>query len=141
MSIKQGGNTIAGLEDTSGKANVALENITSAGKTNVFGCIVPNFNGKISIGLPVNPTSSSGSTMFLCPSNGWIRIHANRTTAGNTLFLSLNGTDVGNFPAFQPAYVEFYLPVSKGDFITVRTDSTGTTWAITAQWFIPHKGL
>lgn len=128
-------------EQLNNKADTDLDNLTTAGKTNVFGCIVPNFDGKISIGLPANPTSSSGSTTFTCPNNGWIRIHANKTTAGHTLFLTVNGLEVGNFPAYGPAYVEFYLPVLKGDAISVRTDSTNTTWELAIQWFIPHKGL
>lgn len=118
-----------------------LSNITQTGKTNVFNCIVPDYSAGTSMGLPTNPVTTSGGTVFTCPKNGWIRIHANKTTTGNTLWVMINGLDVGNFPAFSAVYAEIYLPVLAGDRVAVRTDGTNATWIITTQLFIPVREI
>lgn len=96
----------------------------------------PNYSSKVAMGLPTNPTSAS-TTTFTCPDNGWISIVADRgSSAGNTIYIVINGTTVTLFPAHFAYYVgQAFLPVRKNDIILLKTDSTSTTWTVRQQDF------
>lgn len=71
MSIRQGGNTIAGLQDISGKANVALDNITTAGKAESVSWGVPDYASVIAAdGVAMGTWIQCSVDSFVCTWGG-----------------------------------------------------------------------
>ena len=125
--------------DLNGKADTDLTNVTNKLSDNFLEKLTPDWNNRISMGLPQYPLSTTTNT-FTCPSSGYVSIHADRSVSGNTLFIIINSISYGQTPAFSPAFYDGFIMVSKGDEVKFTTDSTGNTWFITRQFFIPMKG-
>ncbi len=121
------------------KASVDLDNISSVGMQALVDLCMPDYSAPISMGFPSQPLSTT-TTIFVCPSAGWIVLIAYKTTVGNSLYLRVNGSLVGQFVGYSANGATMYAPVSKGDIITIITDSTSTTWIIAEQLFYPLKG-
>ena len=123
----------------SGKADTNLGNITSLGKKSSVSWIMPDYSRSVSTGLEGHPTSESTNS-YTCPTDGWILMHASKTTSGNTLQFYVNGNIKLQFPAFSASYSNIMYPVNKGDIIKLTTDSTSVTWFVSWCNFIPCKG-
>ena len=81
--------------------------------------------------IPANPTSATTAS-YTVPNNGWVYMYATRgSTAGNSLFLSVNGVTCYTFPAYDAyAVVGIIFPVTRGQTLKFTTDSASATWTI-----------
>lgn len=110
MSMRQGSNTIAGLQDISGKANVDMDNVTSTGKANIIGLLMPDYANGVSI--------ATTNVSYTAPSAGWFYAQIGPAATGATI--SVNGVRVikDGLPNQTSAGVGHIIPVSQGDVIT-----------------------
>ena len=81
--------------------------------------------------IPANPTSATTAS-YTVPNNGWVYMYATRgSTAGNSLFLSVNGVTCYTFPAYDAyAVVAIIIPVTRGQTLKFTSDSANATWTI-----------
>lgn len=81
--------------------------------------------------IPAQPTSATTAS-YTVPNNGWVYMYATRgSTAGNSLFLSVNGVTCYTFPAYDAyAVVAIIIPVTRGQTLKFTTDSGNATWTI-----------
>lgn len=106
MSIKQGGNTIAGLEDTSGKANVDMDNLTSTGKEVCAHMSMPS-------GRFINLTVGASGARYDAPADGWF-VASSQGVITMSLLGNRSGITVNGAAGFGPWAT---LPVSKGAYV------------------------
>ena len=125
--------------DLNGKADTDLTNVTNKLSNNFLEKLTPDWDNRISMGLPEYPISTTANT-FTCPSSGYISVHGNRSTAGYTLSVMINSIAYGQAPAYSSLFYDGFFMVNKGDVIKFITDSTSQTWDVTRQFFIPMKG-
>ncbi len=113
MSVRQGGNTIAGLQDISGKANVALDNLTNAGKEVCANMSMPSDRY---VGLTLG---AIGAT-YTAPADGYVSIVGTATGSGSYVVIvnkSMYATGRETSTGFG---VRAWLPVNKGDSFRVE---------------------
>lgn len=95
----------------------------------------PNLNYTTYVSLlstiPAQPTNATTAS-YTVPNNGWVYMYATRgSTAGNTLFINVNGNNYYYFPAYDAyAVVAIIIPVVKGQVLKFTTDSASATWTI-----------
>lgn len=129
MSIKQGGNTIAGTGYTkseidtiaSGKANVALDNITSAGKE-----VCAN------LGMPSSRvdtlTAVVSGGQFTAPADGYFVARATASAAGKYLELTNGLVDSLVHSGYGGLDVSVFIPVQKGQVATTYYSTNTPTF-------------
>ena len=116
MSIKQGGNTIAGLQDISGKANVDMDNISSTGNEYMANQSLPS-DRVVALTL-----GASGAT-YTAPADGYAVFTGMATAAGQFVYI---GSSTFNNVGFQSSavgngeYIVFTIPVSKGQVFLIN---------------------
>lgn len=119
MSVRQGGNTIAGTGYTkseidtiaNGKANVALDNITSAGKTVCANMSMPS-------GTYNNLTLGANGSTYTAPADGWFCLSAIATN--NTSYVTLNVGAIYQSSSGENTDPESVLiPAKKGAVATI----------------------
>lgn len=119
MSIKQGSNVLAGLQDISGKANVALDNITNAGKEVCANMAMPS-------GRYVDLTLGASGATYTAPADGYVAFSKYATGANQTInitcnkFISFAWAHIGSINIFT------WMPVKKGDVFNVGYSAAGT---------------
>ena len=101
--------------------------------------VMPDYSSRISTGLTGSPTSATTAS-YTCPTNGWIQLKADRSSAGYTLFLYVNGAWQLNFPAYNASFVALMYPVKSGDVILLKTDNASATWVVNRCDFLPCTG-
>lgn len=121
MSIKQGGNTIAGLQDISGKANVALDNLTSAGKEVCANLAMPS-NRYIDLTL-----GASGSS-YTAPADGYFTYMDHSSGVGMACLANWTNGLVNGINAPASTWLRrVFLPVKKGDVVELLYENGGTS--------------
>lgn len=128
MSIRQGGNIIAGLQDISNKADVNLDNITATGKETVVDLITPDYTAGTDI------SSSVTGTGYTAPRDGVIYYFTMPAT--NSVDVTVNGAYImrknstsGNYSISGSAIVK------QGDVFLMTLLSGGSVY------FYPFKGV
>ena len=117
MSVRQGGNTIAGTGYTkseidtiaSGKANVALDNITSAGKEVCANLSMPS-------GTYTNLTLGASGTSYTAPADGYVCFYMSQPGPHDLQVYLSNETAQLRVRTYQNVNdIACWIPVSKGD--------------------------
>ena len=127
MSIKQGGNTIAGLEDISGKANVALDNLTSAGKEVCANLAMPSSRVDT-----LTAVASGGS--YIAPADGYFVARATAPAVGRYLEFQGGSLDSLVHSGGSGLDLSVFLPVQKGRVVaTYYSTNTPTFWFVYAN--------
>lgn len=129
MSIKQGGNIIAGSGYTksevdtllTGKANTALSNLTTAGKGVIANLAMPsNYSTALTLG-------ASGAS-YTAPADGYVYIcKVAQEFPREILIANDAGMTSQMISAANGNWLRIWLPVRKGSTFTVTYDITGTT--------------
>ena len=108
-------------EDMNLKANTNLSNLTAEGKTIASGLAMPS-NRYINLTL-----GSSGAT-YTAPANGYFQISKVIGTAGAYVNMGVsNGVGINLQPTGSSTYCKGFIPVKKGDVVSVGYTATGTT--------------
>lgn len=127
MSIRKGGSIIAGYQDISGKANVALDNITSAGKETVVDLITPDYTAGTEISASVTGTG------YTAPKDGVIYYFTMPATSAidvtvNSAYIMRKNSTSGNYS------ISGSVIVKQGDVFLMTLLSGGSVY------FYPFKG-
>lgn len=91
------------------------------------------------LGFVSHPLTTS-TCIYNAPANGWINIFATNDKQGNTITLLRNDVSIGASPAFSPSFVNWFIPVCKGDVIKITSDATSDKWYLNVQKFYYAKG-
>lgn len=125
MSVRQGGNTIAGTGYTkseidtiaNGKANVALDNITSAGKTVCANMAMPS-------GTYTNLTIGTHGTSYSAPADGYFIVKGYNSSATLSNLLGCLNTSTGLGYSITPSNYSgsestVTVPAKKGEQVVI----------------------
>lgn len=121
MSIYKGNNLLAGLPDISGKANVSLDNLSSAG--DIYGS---------KLGMPSSAytdlTIGADGTQYTAPANGYVNFAC---LAGTMLQLYNKSSSelFSSVVAANSSALGIWLPVKKGDIFSIYSVVT-TPWRL-----------
>lgn len=111
MSVKQGGNTIAGLQDISGKANVDMDNISGTGNEYMAHQSMPSSRFD-------NLTLGANGSTYTAPADGWFCLSA--TATNNTSYVTLNVDAIYQSSSGENTDPESVLiPAKKGAVATI----------------------
>ena len=127
MSIYKGNNLLAGLPDISGKANVSLDNLSSAGDIYGSKLCMPSSTF-------MNLTLGSSGTRYTAPANGYFTIRADGSAADTTARF-VNETAGGICGGWTTgsggqAAVHAFIPALKGQSVLLEYASLTTVY-----WF------
>lgn len=100
---------------------------------------VPDYSQGESLNLPAKPTSSTTGS-YTCPNDGYIFIWIIQRADGGLIRFYVNGEDVMAYTDFTTGNCACnFIPVGKGDILTVETNVPGESWEIKEQKFYPFK--
>ena len=100
---------------------------TYATVTNLFPNPFPEF--------PKSNTTAS----YTFPSDGYVSACFERQSQGQSIWLYIDGHEVGYYPAHVAPYtVTPGFPVRKGQVLTIKTDSTSNSWITRFIKFYPN---
>lgn len=111
-----------------GKANIALDNITSAGKAVCANMAMPSDSY-------INLTLGGSGTNYTAPADGWFFLH--KAGNGSGQFLTVINRGQINFDKFQfigyditgGAQLTCFMPVKKGDIVHIGYSIGGQTYS------------
>lgn len=105
----------------SNKANVALDNITNAGKEVCANMSMPS-------NRRVNLTLGASGTEYTSPADGWYSIAKTSTATGQRIqmFCDITGLNTSATSAASGNNVRCFLPVKKNDIIRIIYDVPGS---------------
>ena len=121
MSIKQGSNVLAGLQDISGKANIDMDNISSTGNEYIANCAMPSDRY-------VNLTLGSSGASYTAPADGYVVF--DKASSGANQYIRMTTSDglrVLNNSTGSGQYLAVFLPVKKNQQFYVFYTAGGTT--------------
>lgn len=121
------------------KADTDLSNTASILSDSFLFKILPDWDNGIIMGLPEKPVSTT-TTTFTAPANGICNISGMRSPSGNSLNIYVNNKHIANWAAYSAFSCSILFPVSKGDIVLAKTDSTSATWVLNIKAFYPLKG-
>ncbi len=129
-------------ETLNAKADVDANNFSEAGRDSIINMIMPDYTSEIAMGLPASPLSTT-TTTFTCPCDGYILVHADRSTAGNRFYIDLthNGVTITREGvSYSTDYYDCFMPVAKGTKVRFYTSATAASWSVTRQYFYKAMG-
>lgn len=139
MSIYKGTTLIAGLPDVTGKANVALDNLSDAGNIVAAKASMPS-------GTYENLTLGASGTAYTAPANGWFSFTTWTLATPTAYFQLVNRTakDLGILlvPHQGAGYQQKgFVPAKKGDSVSLYYGNIDlTTSGRTSLLFIYAEG-
>lgn len=101
--------------------------------------LVPDYSKGESLNLPTKPTSSTTDS-YTCTKDGYIFIWIIQRTDGGLIKFYVNGEDVMAYADSTTGNCACnFIPVGKGDILTVDTNVPAESWEIKEQKFYPFK--
>lgn len=129
-------------EQLNNKLDIDLNNLSNEGFAQLIHSMMPDYSSETAMGLPASPLSTTTAT-FTCPCDGYILVHADRSTAGNRFYIDLthNGiTITREGVSYSTDYYDCFMPVAKGTKVRFYTNTTSATWSVTRQYFYKAMG-
>lgn len=120
MSVRQGNNFIAGLQDISGKANVALDNLTNAGKEVIAHQAMPSSRF-------VNLTLGATGATYTAPADGYFWLACNMKSGSGNIGIVDSDTISSWVQTTQASYLDVFLPCRKGKVVYVYYSNVNNT--------------
>lgn len=130
------------VEELNNKVDLDCTNISAAGVSKFISLMMPDYTSEIPLGLPASPLSTT-TTTFTAPCDGYVLIHADRSAAGNRIFIDLTKdgiTITREGVGYTADSFDMFMLVEKGTNIRAYTNTTSATWSITRQYFYKMKG-
>lgn len=130
MSIYKGTTLVAGLPDVTGKANVALDNLSDAGSIVAAKASMPSTTHDV-LSWPATGTDVTA------PSDGWF--FARRSSDGSNTGITLLNQTTGVIAEAQHAggTPSVFVPAAKGDTVTLYWVNGASS---NSFWFVYAKG-
>ena len=121
MSLRLGETLISGVQDISGKADVSLANLNSAGKS--YGSKLGMPSGKYT-----DLTLGASGSSYTAPANGYFFLSKQTSRSLQWAnFINVGGEIRMNTCAPAGVYIYLYIPAKKGDTVFTYYDATGAT--------------